>query len=108
MRMTFRCDPALRSRPSATAGSWRNRLPDWLRAMPAKAHSDIHGREVRTVKECPPFVDAMTYGVMIPSCRGGLTSKRAQCALGPGPKPQHPGRQLLGYKSTVSTFGEAG
>src|SRR5215469_6834178 len=50
-RMTFRCDPALRSRPSATAGSWRNRLPDRLRAMPAKAHSDVHGREVRTVKE---------------------------------------------------------
>jgi hypothetical protein len=39
---------------------WRNRLPDWLRAMPAKAHSDIHGREARTVKGCPPFVDAMT------------------------------------------------
>src|SRR5215471_642015 len=38
---------------------WRNRLPDWLRAMPAKAHSDIHGREVRTMKECPPFVDAV-------------------------------------------------
>jgi len=60
MRMTFRCDPALRSRPSVTAGSWRNLWPDWLRAMPAKAHPDIHGREVRTAKECPPFVDAMS------------------------------------------------
>ena len=43
----------------------RGVLPDWLRAMPAKAHSDIHGRDIRTVKQCPPFIDAMAYGVMI-------------------------------------------
>src|ERR1700739_569027 len=65
MRMIFRCDPALiehlpRPVPARTA------LPDWLRAMPANAHSDIHRREIRTVKQCPPFVDAMAYGVMIP------------------------------------------
>lgn len=64
MRMIFRCDPALadqlpRPVPARTA------LPDWLRAMPAKAHSEVHGREIRTVKQCPPFVDAMAYGVMI-------------------------------------------
>jgi hypothetical protein len=64
MRMIFRCDPALadylpRPVPARTA------LPDWLRAMPAKAHSEIHGREIRTVKQCPPFVDAMAYGVVI-------------------------------------------
>ncbi len=65
MRMTFRCDPALEQhlpRPYPA----RSSLPDWLRAMPAKAHSDIHGRDIRTVKQCPPFVDAMAYGVMIP------------------------------------------
>jgi hypothetical protein len=49
MRMIFRCDPALidhlpRPVPARTA------LPDWLRAMPANAHSDI---------------DAMACGVMI-------------------------------------------
>ena len=65
MRMIFRCDPALsdhlpRPLPARTA------LPDWLRAMPAKAHSDIHGREIRTVKQCPPFVDAMMEGFLIP------------------------------------------
>ena len=64
MRMIFRCDPRLsehllRPVPARTA------LPDWLRAMPAKAHSEIHGRDIRTVKQCPPFVDAMAYGVMI-------------------------------------------
>src|SRR5258708_33489639 len=64
MRMIFRCDPALSDylpRPIPARGA----LPDWLRAMPAKAHSEIHGREIRTVKQCPPFVDAMAYGVMI-------------------------------------------
>jgi len=64
MRMIFRCDPALSDhllRPVAA----RSQLPGWLRAMPATAHSEIHGREIRTVKQCPPFVDAMAYGVMI-------------------------------------------
>jgi hypothetical protein len=64
MRMIFRCDPALSDqlpRPVPARGA----LPDWLRAMPAKARSEIHGREIRTVKQCPPFVDAMAYGVMI-------------------------------------------
>jgi hypothetical protein len=64
MRMTFRCDPALSDhlpRPVPARGA----LPDWLRAMPARAHSEIHGREIRTVKQCPPFIDAMAYGVMV-------------------------------------------
>jgi hypothetical protein len=58
MRMIFRCDPALTDylpRPIPA----RSALPDWLRAMPAKAHSEIHGRDIRTVKQCPPFIDAM-------------------------------------------------
>src|ERR1700687_5846292 len=64
MRMIFRCDPALTDylpRPISARGA----LPDWLRAMPGKARSEIQGREIRTVKQCPPFVDAMAYGVMI-------------------------------------------
>src|SRR6202171_3508281 len=64
MRMIFRCDPSLSylwRRPVPA----RSGLPAWLRAMPAKAHSEIHGRDIRTVKQCPPFVDAMAYGVMI-------------------------------------------
>ena len=40
-------------------------LPDWLRAMPGAAYSDLHGREVRTVKQCPPFVDAMRHGFVM-------------------------------------------
>ena len=64
MRIVLRCDPALAEvlpRPVPARGV----LPDWLRAMPAKAYSPIHGREIRTVKQCPPFIDAMAHGFMI-------------------------------------------
>jgi hypothetical protein len=65
MRVVFRCDPALTEsllRPIPA----RRALPDWLRAMPANAFSESHGLEVRTVKQCPPFVDAMSHGFVIP------------------------------------------
>ena len=64
MRVVFRCDPMLAPhlpRPVAA----RTVLPDWLRAMPAGVFSEVHQREIRTVKHCPPFVDAMAYGFMI-------------------------------------------
>lgn len=64
MRMIFRCDPALEQHLPRPIPA-RSVLPDWLRKMPSSAHSDIHGRDIRTVKQCPPFVDAMAYGVMI-------------------------------------------
>ena len=65
MRITFRCDPALLGHipPPVPA---RAALPDWLRSMPATAVSDLHGGPVRTVKQCPPFVDAMAHGFVIP------------------------------------------
>ncbi|MDX7952741.1 hypothetical protein P7D22_16355 [Lichenihabitans sp. Uapishka_5] len=65
MRLTFRCDPALidRLEPPMPA---RAALPAWLRSMPAAAFSPVHDTEVRTVKHCPPFVDAMSHGVVIP------------------------------------------
>jgi hypothetical protein len=28
--------------------------------------SPVHGREIRTVKQCPPFVDAMSHGFVLP------------------------------------------
>lgn len=65
MRITFRCDPALIDRLARPVPA-RALLPDWLRSMPGKAPSATHGTEVRTVKHCPPFVDAMSHGFMIP------------------------------------------
>jgi hypothetical protein len=65
MIMRLRCDPALEAvlpRPVLA----RQCLPDWLKAMPMTAHSDMHDASVRTVKQCPPFLDAMRLGVMMP------------------------------------------
>ncbi|MBS0561505.1 MAG: hypothetical protein JSR21_15770 [Proteobacteria bacterium] len=65
MRIVFRCDPALEGRLPRPLPA-RAALPDWLRAMPNRAFSPVHGQDVRTVKQCPPFVDAMSYGFVMP------------------------------------------
>jgi hypothetical protein len=64
MQITFRCDPALIDllpRPVPA----RDVLPEWLRRMAPRVPSPLHGRAIRTVKQCPPFVDAMTHGFVI-------------------------------------------
>jgi hypothetical protein len=64
MNITFRCDPALVDllpRPVPA----RQALPDWLREMAPRVPSELHQRSIRTVKQCPPFVDAMAHGFMV-------------------------------------------
>lgn len=65
MALKFRCAPGLGSvlpRPiPAVLG-----LPDWFKALPQKAFNFSMGEESLTVKKCPPFIDAMTYGFLIP------------------------------------------
>ncbi len=64
MNIIFRCDPALIDllpRPVAA----RDALPEWLRQMAPRAVSAVHGRGIRTLKQCPPFVDAMAHGFMV-------------------------------------------
>ena len=34
--------------------------------MPHKAYSAIHQMDVPTMKKCPPVIDAMTYGFLLP------------------------------------------
>ena len=41
-------------------------LPDWFKAMPQKSFNPSLGETSQTVKRCPPFIDAMTYGFLIP------------------------------------------
>ncbi|CCD90520.1 conserved hypothetical protein [Bradyrhizobium sp. ORS 375] len=41
-------------------------IPDWVKAMPATAFSQLNQAEEQTVKRCPPFIDAMTAGFLIP------------------------------------------
>jgi hypothetical protein len=78
MRVTFRCDPALIDRLARPIPA-RQTLPEWLRNMPGTAWSALHNEDVRTVKHCPPFVDAMAFGFVIPlpcdvTMRGGVLS----------------------------------
>jgi hypothetical protein len=65
MTVTFRCPPELEGilpRPvPAVLG-----LPEWFKALPQRAFNATMGEEGFTVKKCPPFIDAMTYGFLIP------------------------------------------
>ena len=63
--ITFRCPPELESvlpRPVPAVEG----VPEWFKAMPPRAFSEVFQREQLTVKKCPPFIDAMTYGFLIP------------------------------------------
>lgn len=65
MIVRLRCDPALEAVLPRPVPS-RQALPAWLKAMPMTAASDMHnGAEIRTVKQCPPFVDAMRAGFVV-------------------------------------------
>lgn len=41
-------------------------LPAWLKSMPAEAFSPLLGRNEDTAKRCPPLLDAMTTGFLLP------------------------------------------
>lgn len=41
-------------------------MPDWIKAMPPQAFNGINQRQEDTVKRCPPFIDAMTHGFLMP------------------------------------------
>jgi hypothetical protein len=41
-------------------------LPDWLKAMPSQTYNVVNAITGDTIKRCPPFVDAMTNGFLIP------------------------------------------
>jgi hypothetical protein len=64
MIVTFRCPPELapvlpRPMPAVLG------LPNWFKSMPQKAFSAVLQEEQPTVKKCPPFIDAMTYGFLV-------------------------------------------
>lgn len=41
-------------------------LPEWFKAMQQSSFSAVSSKNVMTVKKCPPFIDAMTYGFLMP------------------------------------------
>jgi hypothetical protein len=63
--VTFRCPPEL-----APVLPWPvpavEGIPEWFKAMPPRASSEVFQREQLTVKKCPPFIDARTCGFLIP------------------------------------------
>lgn len=65
LTLRFRCPPELEGRlpPPVPANQG---VPDWLKSMPATAFNAINQRDEETVKRCPPFIDAMTCGFLLP------------------------------------------
>ena len=65
MNIQFRCPPELTDILPRPYPAKRGH-PEWLKRMAATAPSaDVDG-EIRTVKQCPPFVDAMGFGFIVP------------------------------------------
>jgi hypothetical protein len=63
--VTFRCPPELAGvlpRPIPAAHG----LPDWFKALPQRSFSEDLKSELFTMKKCPPVIDAMTYGFLMP------------------------------------------
>ena len=63
--LTFRCAPELLSILPAPIPAVQG-LPNWFKALPQKAFNPTAQEDIQTVKRCPPFIDAMTYGFLIP------------------------------------------
>jgi hypothetical protein len=60
-------------------------MPEWFKSMPADAETQSDYR-LRTVKNCPPFVEAMTCGYIIPlSADISLSVDPAGQFVGKGP-----------------------
>lgn len=65
MTLVFRCPAELMGMLPPPYAAVEG-LPDWFKAMPQKAFNAVSQSESQTVKRCPPFIDAMTYGFLIP------------------------------------------
>lgn len=64
MRIAFRCPPeweGILPPPVAAARS----LPSWLRSMPNTAFDAETSTMVRTLKHCPPVIDALSLGYLV-------------------------------------------
>src|SRR5262249_23193965 len=65
LTIKFRCPPELEGvlpRPIAAVRG----LPEWFKAMPQTAFSTLLQEEQMTIKKCPPVIDAMTAGFLMP------------------------------------------
>lgn len=65
LTITFRCPPELEASLPKPFPAVQG-LPGWFKDMPQKAYSELLQGEQFTVKKCPPFIDAMAFGFLIP------------------------------------------
>lgn len=85
MKVRFRCPPELKGILPQPYPAKRG-LPSWLKEMAAAAFCPDIGEEIRTVKHCPPFIDAMGFGFIIPLAADVQVEKgRFEWAWKPGP-----------------------
>lgn len=65
MKITARCHPSLKDILPEPVPA-RACLPDWLGSMPSEVDAvAMGGNPVRTLKHCPPIIDALRQGVII-------------------------------------------
>lgn len=65
MNITFRCPAEMRDYLPKPYPAKRG-IPDWYKKMPMSAYSDDLEADVQTLKQCLPFLDAMSYGFIVP------------------------------------------
>ncbi|NPV21716.1 MULTISPECIES: hypothetical protein [Bradyrhizobium] len=65
LTLKFRCPKELEGRIPQPVPAPMG-VPEWVKSMPATAFSALNQAEEQTVKRCPPFIDAMTTGFLIP------------------------------------------
>ena len=66
MKIIARCHPQLEPLLPKPVPATQAR-PGWLRDMPGEvAANSLNGATIRTVKHCPPFIDALSAGILIP------------------------------------------
>lgn len=65
LSISFRCPPELEPILPKPLPAVRG-LPDWFKDMPPNVFNAALGSEQLTVKKCPPFIDAMTCGFLMP------------------------------------------
>lgn len=63
--LAFRCPPELSGLVPPPIPAVEG-VPGWFKQMPQKAFNAIAQSDTPTLKKCPPFIDAMTYGFLIP------------------------------------------
>ncbi|WP_226579386.1 hypothetical protein [Acuticoccus sediminis] len=91
MKIRLRCLPGYAGHVPEPVLARRS-LPEWLRTMPPSAESTVLGAQVRTVKQCLPFVEAMQTGLIF-RLAADLTLKDGTFSWNSG-LPVHPVARL--------------